>query len=249
MTAAWLARPCGSASFPSAATEAALFVVTPQTVWSTAPLGTGRPDRPLMGRASMVLPARLLGARVFWRILLEYPFVRYAIVLFPIPVAMFVWPELALPISGAPLLMFLVVLWVEGNVLSVPTAARRRALMDRAEVDRGLDLLRERMRAAVTRIAAGRGMASGALTLVIEQSPMAAIPPLTLASLRDETGRVLALSPAEVAEVRGVLEGDLDARRLHRMNLADNTMLRAVTVEAAAISAHARLAAMARARA
>jgi hypothetical protein len=121
--------------------------------------------------------------------------------------------------------------------------------MDRAEVDRGLDLLRERMRAAVTRIAAGRGMASGALTLVIEQSPMAAIPPLTLASLRDETGRVLALSPAEVAEVRGVLEGDLDARRLHRMNLADNTMLRAVTVEAAAISAHARLAAMARARA
>ena len=223
-----------------------MFIVTPDTVWNPGALGRGRADRPLMGRATMVLPARLLGARVFWRILLEYPFVRYSIVLFPIPVAILIWPDLALPISGAPLLMFLVVLWVEGNVLSIPTAARRRALMDRAEVERGLDLLRDRMRAAVTRIAAGRGMAAGALTLVIEQSPMAAIRPLTLASLRDEGGRVLALSPAEADEIRGVLGGGLDARRLHRINLADNATLRAVTVEAAGISAHARLAAMAR---
>jgi hypothetical protein len=196
----------------------------------------------------MALPAGLMLDRVFWRILLEYPFVRYAIVLFPIPVAILIWPELALPISGAPLLMFLIVLWVEGNVLSIPTATRRRALMDRAEVDRGIDLLRERMRAAVVRIAAGRGLSTGALTLVVEQSPMAAIRPLTLASLRDETGRVLPLSADEADAVRGVLGADLDARRLHRINLADNRMLRAVTVEAAGISAHARLAAMARAR-
>lgn len=225
-----------------------MFIVTPHSVWNPAALGKGRPDRPLMGRATMVLPAGLMRARVFWRILLEYPFVRYAIVLFPIPVAIIIWPGLALPISGAPLLMFLIVLWVEGNVLSIPTAARRRALMDRAEVDRGLDLLRERMRAAVVRIAAGRGMAAGTLTLVIEQSPMAAIPPLTLASLRDEAGRVLPLSEAEAAEVRGVLSEGIDAGRLHRINLADNVTLRAVMVEAASISAHARLAAMARAR-
>jgi hypothetical protein len=226
-----------------------MFVVTPQSVWNPGALGKGRPDRPLMGRATTVLPAGLFGAGVFWRILLEYPFVRYAIVLFPIPLAILVWPNLALPISGAPLLMFLIVLWVEGNVLSIPTAARRRALMDRAEVDRGLDLLRERMRAAVVRIAAGRGMGAGTLTLVIEQSPMARLPPLTLASLRDAEGRVLPLSEAEAGEVRGVLAEGIDARRLHRINLADNAALRAVTVEAAGISAHARLAAMARARA
>ncbi len=206
-----------------------------------------------MGRAQTVLPRGLVADRTFWRILLEYPFLRYAIVLFPIPVAILVWPHLALPISGAPLLMFLLVLYVEGNVLSVPTAARRRALIDAAEADRGLDLLAVRARAALTRIAAGRGMAAGRLTLVIEQSPMAAMPPLTLASLRDEAGTILPLSATEAADIRGILDpapgpGRLDARLLHRINLSRAETLRAFALDAAAIPAHARLAAMARAR-
>ncbi|MFN3644700.1 MAG: hypothetical protein ACK4TB_17455 [Gemmobacter sp.] len=230
-----------------------MFVVTPRTVFSPAALGTGPPGRPLMGRARMVMPRELARSRIFWRTLLEYPMLRYAIVLFPIPVAMFIWPNLALPISGAPLLMFLIVLWVEGNVLSVPTPAKRRALIDRAEAERGLDLLGARMRAATARIAAGRGLATGSLTLVIEQSLMAAAPPLTLASLRGEDGAVLDLTAEEAQTIRAVLEpgpdGSLDARQLHRINLSEDNGLRAVTVDAASLSAHARLAALARARA
>ncbi len=226
-----------------------MFIVTPSSVSNPAALGRGRVDRPLLGRGMPALPRGLFAARSFWRIMLELPMVRYSIVLLPFPVAMLIWPELALPISGAPLLMFLLILYVEGNVLSVPTAQKRRALIDRAEAERGLDLFAARGRATLTRIAAGRGMAEGVLVLVVEQSAMARFPPLTYVALRDGAeGRTLDLTEAERAMVADLFASDLDEALLHRINLSENVFLRSVTLDAASLSAHARLAAMARAR-
>ena len=226
-----------------------MFVVTPDTVANPAALLDRRGPGPVLQRFRTPWPRGLLASRVFWRLAFEFPFLRYALVLMPFPVAALIWPQLALPISGAPLVMVLVVLYVEGNVLAVPTPAKRAALIDRAAAERALDTLAARGRAALTRIAAGRGLDRGTLHLVVEQPLMAVIPPLTAVSVQDGDGRVLRLDRGERAALAGGLFGDgLDERLLLRVNLSENSGLRIVSLEAGAISAHARLAAMARAR-
>jgi hypothetical protein len=226
-----------------------MFIVTPDTVANPGALADRSAPGPVLQRFRTPWPRALVVSRAFWRLAFELPFLRYSLLLMPFPVAMLIWPEVALPISGAPLVMFLVVLYVEGNVLSLPTPARRAALIDRAEAERALDTLAVRGRAVLTRIAAGRAMTAGVLVLVVEQPLMAVVPPLTAVSVQDAEGTVLRLDAAERAALAGGLfGGGLDARLLLRVNLSENRGLRMVTLEAGTISAHARLAALARAR-
>jgi hypothetical protein len=227
-----------------------MHVVTRSTVAGPGRLTVRTVPRVFLGRAGLPWPRGGTGGRIFWRMLFEFPFLRYAAVLAPFPAAALVWPELALPISGAPLVMFLVVLWIESNVLAVPDARARRALIAADEAARGLDLLAVRGRAILTRIAAGRDLRQGGLVLVVEQSGMARVPPLTLVSVQSETPpAILDLTADEITTVRGLFDAALDERLLLRINLSENRTLRTVRIEAAGVSAHARLAALARAAA
>lgn len=226
-----------------------IFVLTPTTTANPGVLASGVPPRKVLGRGLGPLPHRLAFDRAFWRLLAEYAPLRYVVALSPFAIAMMIWPELALPISGAPLLMFLVVLFVEGNVLSYSTPAKRRALAAAAEIDRVRDLLRHRAQALLARIAADRDMAEGTLTLVVEQSPMARVAPFTLVSLQAE-GRgapVLELDAGErTLLATGLFDAELTERRLQRINQAENVFLRAECLDARSLSAHARMAALAR---
>ncbi|MEM8824441.1 MAG: hypothetical protein AAGF30_12585, partial [Pseudomonadota bacterium] len=78
---------------------------------------------------------------------------------------------------------------------------------------------------------------------VIEQSPLARIAPLTYVSVQSEEGpEVVSLTSDEVAIIRdGMFQAPLDERLLHRINAAENTFIREITLDARSVSAHARL--------
>jgi hypothetical protein len=224
-----------------------MFVVTPSTVTNPRALRLHRVGAQMLGRGLRVVPRRPLTRGVFWRIAFDQAPLRYVIALSPFPVAMIVRPDLALAISQAPLLMFAIVFMIESSFLSVSTPEKRRKLVSEAEAARGLDLLRLRARDALGRIAAGRGMASGELHLVVEQSGLARVPVLTLVSVQlpgEPGGRpeLLDLSSEEREMLQDRLfDAELDETRLHRINLAENRFLRDVAFEARGVSAHARL--------
>lgn len=223
-----------------------IFVLSPSTVRDPGRLRTERIPKRVLGRGFGFVPRGGPATQAFWRLVLEQSLTRYVLALAPFPLAMLLWPSLALPISQAPILMFGIVLFIESNVLSIPTPDRRRALVDPAEAARGLDLLRARARDLLVRVAARRGLTTGVLHLVIEQSAMARVAPFTLLSLQFEADRaeVLDLDPEEVELLRGRLFGEgLDEALLHRINLAENAFLRDVALDVRAVSAHARLAA------
>jgi hypothetical protein len=119
-------------------------------------------------------------------------------------------------------------------------------LLEPGEAERGLDLLRDRATRILTKIAAGRGLVSGRLHLVVEQSDLARISPLTLVSVQSEDGpEVLRLTHEEEALIRDTLfQPPLTERALHRIALAEDEQLRDVALDPRSISAHARLAAM-----
>jgi hypothetical protein len=133
---------------------------------------------------------------------------------------------------------------------------KRRALAPRDEIASTGDLIRARARELLIRVAARRGLASGTLHLVVEQSGMARVPPFTLASLHSDTGEVLELDAEERALLAAGLFDDglterrlhvvgLTERRLHVVGLATDTFMHATSLDARTVSAHARLAAMA----
>jgi hypothetical protein len=89
-------------------------------------------------------------------------------------------------------------------------------------------------------------MSEGELALVLEQSELARVTPLTLVSVQSPTPgpHVLDLD----AEERAILEtrlfdDDLTERMLHNANLREDRHIREVKVAAESVSAHARLAA------
>ncbi len=224
-----------------------LFVLTPSSITNPAALRPVRVPHHVLGRPFGIRPRGGPASAVFWRLLLEQSLTRYVLALAPFPIAMLIWPELALPISQAPVLMFGVVLYIESNVLSVPTPDKRRAMIDRDAAARGLDLLRERGRDILTRVAARRDLAEGTFHLVVEQSAMARVAPFSLVSIQIEgpAPAVLDLDPAEQHLLReNLFAGDLTERLLQRINLADNRFLRGVALDARSVSAHARLAAL-----
>ena len=231
-----------------------ILVVTPATVHRSASLRLRRVPSRMMGGGMRVVPRGAPLSRVFWRQVLDQSFPRYMLALAPFPVAMILRPDLALAISQAPLLMFGLVYMVEAYVLSVPTPEKRRALIDEDAAARGLERLRLSGERLLGRIAAGRGMEREVLHLVVEQSPLARVSPLTFLSVQvegptaGERPVLLDLTEQERAMLAEGLFGEgVDERLLQRINLADNTFLRDVRLEARAISAHARLMALARA--
>lgn len=177
------------------------------------------------------------------RTLAEMQFLRYCTWLAPLVVVALIWRGTALPLSQGPVLMVVFVVWVEMRVLRVSPA--RRVRMDRDAAARTVDLLMVQARAALTRIAAGRGMKAGTLTLVVEQSPLRLLPPLTYVSVQaEEPVRVVELDAGERAVLEAELfRGALTERALLQANTAENVFLREVALDARAVSAHARLAA------
>lgn len=221
-----------------------MFIVTPDTVLNRSALEMRRLPRRFLGRVTL-WPAG--GGFGLWgRVLLEVELWRYLLALVPFAAAAVIWPDYAIGIAQAPLPMLIVVYLVESRLLRVPKD-RRAALMDRAEIDRGLDLLRARAAKLLTRIAAGRGLAEGRLHLVIEQSDMWRVPPLTYVSVQSEAGpEILRLSRAERAMIRdGLFQPPLTEAMLQRLNIADGEQIRDIAFETGRVSAHARLAALA----
>jgi len=202
------------------------------------------------------LPRRFLGRVFVWprqegtwqlklRLIFEIEALRYFLALSPFVVVAFIWRGSALAIAQAPLLMLLLVYCVEIRLLR-RTKTAREALLDPAERDRALDLLAVRGRRIVTRIAAGRRMDQGALHLVIEQSELARVAPLTLVSVQWSEGpEVLDLSPAERALIRETLFAPpLTEAALHKVTQAGDEPLQMVAVDLRSIPAHARMAAL-----
>ena len=221
-----------------------MFIVTPETVLNPAALETRHIPRRFLGRA-LLIPRRGAGLRVILRMVVEIEMLRYLAALLPFVVAAMIWRDSALAIAQAPLLMFLVIYGVEMRFFRLtPTA--RQALLEPGEADRGQDLLRARAVSVLTRIAAGRALTQGVLHLVIEQSDLIRIAPLTLVSVQSEDGpQVLCLDRAEAALLRKTLfQPPLTEQALHRITLASDEQIHDIAFDPRAVSAHARLAAL-----
>lgn len=224
-----------------------ILVLCKSTILNPAILETRSVPKPILARNITVFPRGLFISRLSWRLVLEHALTRYLIALAPFPAAMLLWPHLALPISQAPLLMFLFIWLFETRVLSYRSEGARAALMDADAAGRVVDALAARSRKALTRLAAGRGLQAGRLCCVVEQSEMARVPPVTLISVQDEEAPdFLDLDPSERAMLRETLfDADLTERQLYLANHATQVFLRTTSLELRQISGHARLAAMA----
>lgn len=210
-----------------------------------AALETRQVPKRMLGRIA-VLPRAGASPRLWLRLLFEMQLLRFLIPLTPFVAAMLIWPHLALPISQAPIPMMLAVGFVEMKVLAL-TPAARRALICEQDAARGLDALRFNARRVLTRIAAQRGMQEGEIALVIEQSELARVPPLTLVSLQRAAPdpEVLDLAAEERDLIAAELfTGDLSEKLLHRISLARSENLHAVNLDVTTISAHARMSAL-----
>lgn len=228
-----------------------IFVVTPDTVVGRRTLETSYVPRKLLSLGAMVYPRGRWFSKLFWRIVFEKSLTRYVIALLPFPLMMLARPDWALALSQAPLAMFGFVLIVETYVLTVSDRDKRRALATEVEIARVADLLQLRARQVLARVAAARGMTRGELHLMIEQSGLVRVPQLTFASVQigGESPGFLRLSTEEQAELRDTLfDADLTEEGLQRASLAQNKLDWSLSFDPSAVSAHERLAAMARAR-
>jgi len=221
-----------------------MFLVTPATVLNPAALETRHIPRRLLGRA-LLIPRRGAGPGLILRLVVEVEMLRYLAALLPFVLAALIWRDSALAIAQAPLLMFLVIYGVEMRFFRL-TPAARQALLAPGEADRGQDLLRARALSVLTRIAARRGLTQGGLHLVIEQSDLVRIAPLTLVSVQSEDGpQLLCLDREEEALIRETLfQPPLTERALHRITLASDEQIHDIAFDPRAVSAHARLAAL-----
>jgi hypothetical protein len=224
-----------------------MFLVTPDTVLNPGALAMKQAPRRFFGRA-VLWPRRGAGAATTFRMLAELQALRYTLPLLPLLVIGFTWTQTALPLAQAPILMVLLIGLVEMRLLRLSPAARAR-LATPDEAARILDLLQAQGRPIVTRIAAGRDLAPGRLQIVVEQSELARIAPLTYVSVQHDPddGRpsILALTDPEKTLIRSALfGGDLTEQALYRANFSQGQTLRLVSLDTTAVSAHARLAAL-----
>lgn len=220
------------------------FILSPETVWNPKALETGSVPRKVLHRIAFLPKGG--GAALAARVIFENEPLRYFIALSPFVVAMFIWRDLALPISQAPVAMIIVIGFFEMKVLRV-SAEKRKTLMDEYEAARVLDTLNFRARRVLTKLAALRGQTSGELMLVVEQSELAHITPLTLVSVQTREGkpRILPLAPEERDLISAELfDSEFTERMLHRANLREDLFLRSVSFDARGVSGHARLEAL-----
>jgi len=221
-----------------------MFVISQATVQNRSALEMREIPRIFLGRVFM-WPRAEGGWRLKLRLIFEIEGLRYFAELAPFALLALIWREQAIGVAQAPALMLLMIFVIEMRVLR-PTAQARDRMMDAAQRDRLLDLLAVRGRAILTKIAAGRRMAEGTLHLVIEQSELARVAPLSLVSVQGSQGpEIIDLTAAERALIRETLFAEpLTERAMHRLSLARNQSLHSVELEARSIPAHARMAAL-----
>jgi len=220
-----------------------MLIVTSDTLANPGILDTRRLPKKFFGRA---LPWPRSGTPRLWlRLLVEVQFLRYTASLLPFIVPPLVFRDLATQVMQAPALMVILVAVVEMRVLRLSPSARARAV-DADAADRRRDALAFRARACLRRIAARHDLRCGDLRLVIEQSELARLPPLTFVSVQADMPepRVLPLDAGDRAVLaEGLFDADFTERDLLAVNHRDGTYLRDVAFDTAAVSAHARLAA------
>lgn len=222
-----------------------MFIVCPSTIINASALETQNAPKRMLGRITL-LPRRGIGAGTLLRLIFEIQILRYLVPLIPFVIAMIVWPHLALPISQAPVPMLIVIAVVETKVLSIKPDARESLISD-ADMARGEDALRFNATRILTRMAANRDLTEGEIMLVVEQSEMARVPPLTLVSVQSVTPKaaVLDLSSEEQDVLRETLfDAENTERQMHLVALRQNENLRSVTLDVSTVSAHARMAAL-----
>jgi hypothetical protein len=220
-----------------------MLVVAPDTIVNTGVLETRSLPKKFLGRVQLV--PRGGGARLWLRFVVEMQFVRYMVALVPFIAIPLLSTDLALPVTQAPLAMLVVIALIELKVLRLSTSARER-LMPQDEAERRVEAFAFRAKAALRRIAARRGIAEGELTLVLEQSELARVAPLTLVSVQSASPEphVVDLDEGDRAILTETLfDADLTERGLHAANLRQDVAIREVRIEARGVSAHARLAA------
>ena len=220
-----------------------MLIITKDTLANPGILDTASLPRRFLGRV-MVLP-RGAGPGAWLRLTAEVQLLRYIAPLLPFVGLALVFRDLALPFTQAPLVMLIAIILVEMRVLRLSKAARER-LLSPDEAARKLDALTFRARACLRKIAARRNLQQGTLHLVIEQSELARIAPLTLVSVQTDwpAPQVLNLDAEERALLsQGLFDPELSERDLLRANLFEDRYLRDITQEARGVSAHARLAA------
>jgi hypothetical protein len=222
-----------------------MFIVSPTTIVNASALEMQSAPKRMLGRITL-LPRRGIDGRTLLRLVFEIQILRYLVPLVPFVVAMLIWPHLALPISQAPVPMLIVIAVVETKVLSIKPAAREGLVSD-ADMARGLDALRFNATALLTRFAANWQMTEGELLLVVEQSEIARVPPLTLVSVQraSPSPQVMALTANERQLITKMLfDEQISEKQLHLISLRTAENLRGIPLDARSVSAHARMAAL-----
>ena len=219
-----------------------MLIVSDTTIANRRVLETRALPKKFFGRLQLVPKAA--GVGLWLRLIVEMQLVRYLSALLPFVAIPLLSRDLALPVTQAPLAMLVVIAFVEMKVLRLSKAARARAVCD-DEAARRLDTLAFRARAALRLIAARQGIAEGELRLVIEQSELARIAPLTLVSVQcaQPAPQLLSLDMADRAALAGLFDAALSECDLLAVNHREDRYIRDIAQEARAVSAHARLAA------
>ncbi|MCW1919890.1 hypothetical protein NX862_14110 [Rhodobacter sp. KR11] len=219
-----------------------MLIVTQTTVLNPAVLETRSLPKKFFGRV-LVLPRGATPGQ-WLRLVVEIQLLRYLLTLTPFVVIPFASRDLALPVMEAPALMLLLIGLVELRVLRRSKAVRARAITE-DEAARRLDLLSFRARACLRRIAALHDVTEGQLRLVVEQSPLARLPPLTLVSVQSDQPEphLLALDAQDRAVLSTLFDHDFTERDLLVTNQRDDIYIRDIAQEARAVSAQSRLAA------
>ncbi|MFK7870126.1 MAG: hypothetical protein AB8B58_12910 [Roseobacter sp.] len=221
-----------------------MLIVTPSGLWNGHVLHMQAAPKRMLRRITL-FPRGKIGARLWMRLIFEVQILRYLLPLAPFIAAMFIWPDLALPISQAPIPMMIVIAIFETKLLSVKRENREKVISDE-DMARGQDALNFNATAILRKIAARRDLHDEEIMLVVEQSILARVPPLTLVSVQEAApkARVLDLDDIEQEMLRQELfHNDLSEEIVHKITLRQNETLRAVTFEASTLSAHARMAA------
>ncbi len=220
-----------------------MFILSPDTVLNASALDIRWLPRRFLGLTA-VWP-RGGGVRLWARLIFEKEVLRYGLTLLPFVAAALIWRDYAVVIAQAPIPMLICIYLVESKLLRA-SEARRKTLVSDAEAEAGLDTLRARAKRLLSRIAARRGLTDGRLHLVIEQSDLLLLPPLTLVSVQAEEGPdLLALDAEERAMIADELFAPpLTERALQHIGLARRTGTHDLTFDPATVSAHARMAAL-----
>ncbi len=221
-----------------------LFILSPDVVWNPSVLNFPTAPRKILERG-LILPRRDVSWGFIARAIFESQVLRFVIALLPFGIAAIAWPAAALPISQAPLIMLVTIGIVELRVLRIPRE-KRKQMATEADAARTLDSLNFRGRRILAQLAASRGIETGMIYLVVEQSDMVRVPPMTIVSLQLDEGksRLVPLTAEERAIIRdGLFDDDFTERDLFLANQREGQPFRSVAFEARGVSAHARLAA------